>query len=138
MNKTLAILKPDCVERKLTGKALDFILAQGFNILALKMVHLNPAEARRFYAVHEGKPFFDELINFMTSGPCIPLVLEKENAVFAFREIIGATDPAKAAKDTLRKLYAESVQRNVVHGSDSEENAQKEIAFFFSLMEITP
>jgi len=137
MDKTLAILKPDCVERKLTGKALDFILARGFNILTLKMVHLSPAEARRFYAVHEGKSFFDELINFMTSCPCIPLVLEKENAVFDFRKIIGATDPAKAAKDTLRKLYAESVQRNAVHGSDSEENAQKEIAFFFSLMEIT-
>jgi nucleoside-diphosphate kinase len=137
MDKTLAILKPDCVERKLTGKALDFILARGFNILALKMVHLRPVEARRFYAVHEGKSFFDELINFMTSGPCIPLVLEKKNAVFDFRKIIGATDPAKAAEDTLRKLYAESVQRNTVHGSDSEENAQKEIAFFFSLMEIT-
>lgn len=137
MNKTLAILKPDCIGRNLTGKVIDFILSNGFYIRAMKMTHLTKIEAEEFYAIHKGKPFFNELINFMTSGPCIPMVLEKNNAVQSFRETIGATDPSKAADNTLRKLYAESVQRNTVHGSDSDKNAQKEIAFFFSLMEIT-
>jgi len=137
MNKTLAILKPDCTGRNLTGKMIDFILSNGFCIRAMKMVHLTKVEAEGLYAIHKGKPFFSELINFMTSGPCIPMVLEKNDAVQSFRETIGATDPSKAADTTLRKLYAESVQRNIVHGSDSDKNAQKEIAFFFSLMEIT-
>ncbi|MBL7067030.1 MAG: nucleoside-diphosphate kinase [Candidatus Marinimicrobia bacterium] len=137
MNKTLAILKPDCTGRNLTGKVIDFILSNGFCIRAMKMVHLTKVEAEGLYAIHKGKPFFSELINFMTSGPCIPMVLEKNDAVQSFRETIGATDPSKAADNTLRKLYAESVQRNIVHGSDSDKNAQKEIAFFFSLMEIT-
>ncbi|MCK4639912.1 MAG: nucleoside-diphosphate kinase [Candidatus Marinimicrobia bacterium] len=137
MNKTLAILKPDCIGRNLTGKVIDFILSNGFYIRAMKMAHLTKVEAEEFYAIHKGKPFFNELINFMTSGPCIPMVLEKNNAVQSFRETIGATDPSKAADNTLRKLYAESVQRNTVHGSDSDKNAQKEIAFFFSLTEIT-
>ncbi|MBU4444411.1 MAG: nucleoside-diphosphate kinase [Candidatus Marinimicrobia bacterium] len=137
MNKTLAILKPDCTGRNLTGKVIDFILSNGFCIRAMKIVHLNKVDVEGFYAIHKGKPFFNELINFMTSGPCIPMVLEKNDAVQSFRETIGATDPSKAADNTLRKLYAESVQRNIVHGSDSDKNAQKEIAFFFSLMEIT-
>lgn len=137
MNKTLAILKPDCTGRNLTGKMIDFILSNGFCIRAMKMVHLTKVEAEEFYAIHKGKPFFIELINFMTSGPCIPMVLEKNDAVHSFRETIGATDPSKAADNTLRKLYAESIQKNIVHGSDSDKNAQKEIAFFFSLMEIT-
>jgi len=136
MNKTLAILKPDCIGRNLTGKVIDFILSNGFYIRAIKMIHLTKIEAEEFYAIHKDKPFFNDLISFMTSGPCIPLVLEKNNAVQSFRETIGATDPSKAADNTLRKLYAESVQRNTVHGSDSDKNAQKEIAFFFSLMEI--
>ncbi|MCK4715804.1 MAG: nucleoside-diphosphate kinase [Candidatus Marinimicrobia bacterium] len=136
MNKTLAILKPDCIGRNLTGKVIDFILFNGFCIRAIKMIHLTKVEAEGFYAIHKGKPFFNELINFMTSGTCIPMVLEKNNAVQSFRETIGATDPSKAADNTLRKLYAESVQRNIVHGSDSDKNSQKEIAFFFSLMEI--
>jgi len=136
MNKTLAILKPDCTGRNLTGKVIDFILSNGFCIRAMKMVHLTKVEAEGLYAIHKGKPFFSELINFMMSGPCIPMVLEKNDAVQSFRETIGATDPSKAADNTLRKLYAESVQRNIVHGSDSDKNAQKEIAFFFSLMEI--
>jgi nucleoside-diphosphate kinase len=137
MNKTLAILKPDCTGRNLTGKVIDFILSNGFCIRTIKMVHLTKVEAEGFYAIHQGKPFFNELINFMTSGPCIPMVLEKNDAVQSFRETIGATDPSKAAGNTLRKLYAESIQKNIVHGSDSDKNAQKEIAFFFSLMEIT-
>lgn len=136
MNKTLAILKPDCIGRNLTGKVIDFILSNGFYIRAIKMIHLTKIEAEEFYAIHKGKPFFNDLISFMTSGPCIPLVLEKNNAVQSFRETIGATDPSKAADNTLRKLYAESIQRNTVHGSDSDKNSQKEIAFFFSLMEI--
>jgi len=135
-NKTLAILKPDCLNRNLTGKAIDFILDKGFKIKAMKLMNLTKAEVEGFYAVHKGKPFYDDLIEYMSSGPCIPMVLEKENAVEGFREVIGATDPREAAENTLRRLYAKSTQRNTVHGSDSDENAQKEIAFFFPLMEI--
>lgn len=135
-NHTLAILKPDCLKRNLTGKAIDFILNKGFKIKAMKLFYLTKVEAEGFYAVHKGKPFYDELIEYMSSGPCIPMVLEKENAVKSFREVIGATDPREAAENTLRKLYAKSTQLNTVHGSDSEENAQKEIAFFFPLKEI--
>lgn len=135
-NWTLAILKPDCLERNLTGKAIDFILNRGFTIKALQMFRLSRSEAEAFYTIHKGKPFFQGLVRYMSSGPCISMVLEKENAVNAFRTAIGATDPQKAAENTLRRLYAESVQRNTVHGSDSKENAQKEIAFFFPLMEI--
>jgi nucleoside-diphosphate kinase len=136
MNQTLAILKPDAYQRQLIGTVLDFILKKGFKIKALKMVHLTPEDARRFYAIHNGRHFFDGLIEFMTSGPCFPMVLEKDNAVQAFREIIGATDPAEAVTGSLRRLYAENNRKNIIHGSDSEENAQKEIAFFFPLMEI--
>jgi len=135
-NKTLAILKPDCLERNLVGKAIDFILNKGFKIQAMKMLHLSQTEAERFYAIHKSKPFYGELIKYMSSGPCIPMVLQKENAVESFREVIGTTDPSKAAENTLRRLYAKNTQCNTVHGSDSEENAQKEIAFFFSLTEI--
>jgi nucleoside-diphosphate kinase len=136
MSRTLAILKPDCIRRHLAGKALAFIEEQGFKIVGLRMVHLHPDEAAAFYSVHQGKQFFDGLLNFMTSGPCIPMVLESDNAVAKFRQVIGATDPQKAAEGTLRRLYAENVQFNIVHGSDSEENAKKEIAFFFPTMEI--
>jgi len=136
MSQTLAIIKPDAYQRQLIGTILDFILKQGFIIKALKMVNLTSEEARRFYAIHIGQPFFDGLIEFMTSGPCFPMVLEKDNAVQTFRKIIGVTDPAKAAKGSLRRLYAENTRKNIIHGSDSEENAQKEIAFFFPLMEI--
>jgi len=136
MSQTLAIIKPDAYRRQLIGTVLDFILKKGFTIKALKMVNLTIEEAQRFYAIHNGRPFFDGLIEFMTSGPCFPMVLEKENAVQAFRKIIGTTDPAMAVEGSLRRLYAENAQKNIVHGSDSEENAQKEIAFFFPLMEI--
>lgn len=138
MDRTLAILKPDCVRRKLTGKALDYIISRDFRIAALKMIQLDRQTAEEFYAVHRGKSFFTDLIDFMTSGPCLPMVLEKESAVIDFRAIIGATDPQRAEPGTLRQIYAETVQQNIVHGSDSEENAQKEIAFFFPLMEIIP
>lgn len=136
MDLTLAILKPDCVRRKLTGKAIDFIESKGFETLCMKKVKLDRAQAEAFYAIHKGKNFFNDLILFMTSGPCIPMVLQKEEAVTEFREIIGATDPKKAKKGTLRKLYADNVQENIIHGSDSMENAKKEIAFFFPLTEI--
>lgn len=136
MEKTLAILKPDCVRRKIVGNSINFIEENGFTIRSMKIVQMDQKEAESFYAVHQGKPFFEGLIRFMTSGPCVPMVLEMENAVQAFRNCIGSTDPSKAAEGTLRRMYASSVQENVVHGSDSEENAKKEIAFFFPTIEI--
>lgn len=136
MSKTLAILKPDCTRRKLTGKAIDFILEKGFEIKAIRTLILKREEAEAFYAVHRGKPFFNDLVNYISSGPIFAMVLEKENAVEDFRKVIGNTDPEKAEDGTLRKLYGINVQENFVHGSDSEENANKEIAFFFPLIEI--
>jgi nucleoside-diphosphate kinase len=131
MEQTLAILKPDCVQRKLVGKVIDLILQNGFHIVALQMVHLRRETAGGFYAVHRERPFFASLVEFMCSGQCIPLVLEKENAVTDFRKLIGATDPTEAAPGTVRQLFAASKQSNIVHGSDSVENAKNEIAFFF-------
>lgn len=136
MNLTLAILKPDCVKRKLTGKAIDFIESNGFQIISMKKIKLDRAQAEAFYAIHKSKNFFNDLIMFMTSGPCIAMVLKKNEAVSEFREIIGSTDPKNAKEGTLRRLYADNVQENVIHGSDSVENAKKEIAFFFPLIEI--
>ncbi|MFH1196521.1 MAG: nucleoside-diphosphate kinase [bacterium] len=135
-NKTLAILKPDCVRKNLIGKVISHFQDAGFKINAMKMVRLTADSAKRFYEVHTGKPFFDGLIEYMTSGPCVPIALEKENAVEEFRKLIGATDPAKAADGTIRKLYADSIQENIVHGSDSDENAAKEISHFFSRKEM--
>lgn len=135
-NKTLAILKPDCVRKNLIGKVVSQIQEAGFTIRGLKMVHLTSDSAKGFYEVHDGKPFFNDLIAYMTSGPCVPIVLEKENAVEQFRKLIGATDPAKAEQGTIRKLYAENIQENIVHGSDSDENAAKEISHFFSRKEL--
>ncbi len=136
MQYTLAVLKPDCVRRKLSGKAIDFIESHGFEIVALKKVALTRTQAENFYAVHKAKDFFKDLVQFMTSGPCIPMVLKKENAVHAFREIIGETDPQEAAPGTLRHMYATTTRQNIVHGSDSDENAKKEIAFYFPVREI--
>ena len=135
-SKTLAILKPDCVRKDLVGKVISQIQEAGFKVVAMKMVKLTEDSAKGFYEVHNGKPFFDGLITYMISGPCVPIVLEKENAVEDFRKLIGATDPAKAAEGTIRKLYADSLQENIVHGSDSDENAAKEIAHFFSRKEL--
>ena len=135
-NKTLAILKPDCVKKNLVGKVIAQIQEAGFKIRAMKMIKLTPDAAKGFYEVHQGKPFFDGLIEYMTSGPCVPISLEKENAVEEFRKLIGATDPSKAAEGTIRKLYAENIQENIVHGSDSDENAAKETAHFFSRKEL--
>lgn len=135
-NKTLAILKPDCVKKNLIGKVITQIQEAGFNVLGMKMVKLTEDSAKGFYEVHEARPFFKDLIVYMTSGPCVPIALEKENAVEDFRKLIGATDPAKAAEGTIRKLYAASIQENIVHGSDSDENAAKEISHFFSRKEL--
>jgi len=135
-NKTLAILKPDCVRKNLIGKVVSQIQEAGFKVSGLKMVHLTEDSAKGFYEVHSERPFFNDLIAYMTSGPCVPIALEKENAVEDFRKLIGATDPTKAAEGTIRKLYAESIQENIVHGSDSDENAAKEISHFFTRKEL--
>jgi nucleoside-diphosphate kinase len=134
--RTLAIIKPDGVENDHAGKILDDILHAGFKLLAIRQVQLTQAEAEAFYAVHQGRFFFDNLVQYMSSGPCIPMVLEKENAIADFREMIGSTDPKDAAEGTLRSKYAEDKQRNAVHGSDSVENAPREIAFFFTRKEL--
>ena len=135
-NKTLAILKPDCVRKNLIGKVISQIQEAGFKIRGMKMVRLTDDSAKGFYEIHKERPFFKDLIVYMTSGPCVPLVLEKENAVEEFRKLIGATDPAKAAEGTIRKLYADNIQENIVHGSDSNENAAKETSHFFSRKEL--
>ena len=134
-NKTLAILKPDCVRKNLIGKVVSQIQEAGFKVSGLKMVHLTEDSAKGFYEVHSERPFFNDLIAYMTSGPCVPIALEKENAVEDFRKLIGATDPTKADEGTIRKMYAESIQYNAVHGSDSDENAMIEGNFFFSARE---
>ncbi len=135
-NKTLAIIKPDAVGNGFTGKIMDRIISSGFSIKAARLLHLSREQAEKFYEVHKERPFYQDLVDFMTSGPCMPMAVEKENAVAEFRQLIGATNPAEAGEDTIRKDFAESVQNNAVHGSDSDENAEKEIAFFFSTNEI--
>lgn len=135
-HKTLAIIKPDAVGNGHTGAIIDHIIKAGFKIKAMKMTHLTKASAEGFYAVHKERPFFRELVEYMTSGPCVPIALEKDNAVEDYRKLIGATDPAKAAEGTIRKLFAKNIQFNAVHGSDSDENAIKEIEHFFSSDEL--
>ena len=135
-NRTLAIIKPDAVDNGYTGKIIDRIISAGFKIRAVRLMHLSREQAESFYAVHRGRPFYNDLVDFMTSGPCMPMALEHEDAVNAFRELIGATNPAKANEGTIRKDFAESVQNNAVHGSDSDKTAQKEIAFFYSTDQI--
>ena len=134
--RTLAILKPDCVRKELVGEVLRRIQDAGFQICALKMLRMTKAEAEGFYAVHDGKPFFDDLTDFMSSGPCVPVVLEKENAIADFRELIGATNPEEADDGTIRSDFADSIGENIVHGSDSVANGQKEAAYFFPEHEI--
>lgn len=131
MQRTLAILKPDCVRKQLIGDVIKRIQEAGFQVRAFKMVQLTKKEAEGFYAVHKERPFFGELTNFMSSGPCVPIVLEKDNAVADFRTLIGATNPAEADEGTIRRLYADSIGENIVHGSDSEENGLKEASYFF-------
>jgi len=132
MDQTLTIIKPDAVAAGHTGRILALLEEKGFRIRALRLMHLTQAQAREFYAVHKERPFYGSLVNFMTSGPCVPAILERAGAVPALREAIGATDPAEAAPDTVRALYAESKERNAIHASDSDENALREARFFFA------
>ncbi|HKL02479.1 MAG TPA: nucleoside-diphosphate kinase [Cryomorphaceae bacterium] len=135
-NRTFTMIKPDAVEAKNTGKIIDMIIDAGFGIKAMKLTHLTQGEAETFYAVHKERPFYGELVEYMTSGPIVAAILEKENAVEDFRKLIGATDPADAAEGTIRKEFAESKAKNAVHGSDSDENAEIESNFHFSGREI--
>lgn len=134
-NQTFTMIKPTAVRKNHTGPILKMINEAGFEIKAMKLVRLTRDQAAAFYAVHEGKPFFESLIEFMSLGPIVAIILEKENAVEAFRNFIGATNPEEAAEGTIRKLYGTSLQQNAVHGSDSDENAIIEADFFFSKME---
>ncbi len=131
VERTLAILKPDCVRKNLIGEVIRRIQEAGFRICALKMVKLSRQEAEGFYAMHQSRPFFVELTTFMSSGPCVPIVLEKENAVADYRALIGATDPAEAAEGTIRRDFADSKGQNIVHGSDSAENGRIESNYYF-------
>jgi nucleoside-diphosphate kinase len=133
---TLGIVKPDAVEGGKTGAILAHLQKAGFTIRAARLVRLTRAEAEAFYEVHRGRPFYDELVAFMTSGPCLPVALERQDAVAHMRTTIGATDPAEAAAGTVRKLFAESKGRNAIHASDSAENARREVAFFFTEAEL--
>jgi len=135
-NRTFTMLKPDAVENGYMGKIIDMFIQAGFTIKAMKYTQLSEQQAQEFYAVHSERPFYGDLVSYMTSGPIVAAVLEKENAVDDFRTMIGATDPAEAADGTIRKLYAENKGRNAVHGSDSDENAQIEGDFHFSSTEI--
>ena len=130
------MIKPDAVENGHIGPILEKITSAGFRIVALKYTQLSRRDAEKFYAIHKDRPFFDELVTFMTSGPIVPAILEKENAVEDFRALIGATNPADAAEGTIRKLYAKDIGENAIHGSDSDENAEIEGAFHFSGREI--
>jgi nucleoside-diphosphate kinase len=135
-NRTFTMLKPDAIENGHMGKIIDMIINAGFSIKAMKYTQLSEAQAKEFYAVHAERPFYGELVEYMTSGPIVAAILEKENAVADFRALIGATDPAEAADGTIRKAYAESKGRNAVHGSDSDENAEIEGKFHFTANEI--
>jgi nucleoside-diphosphate kinase len=131
IERTFSIIKPDAVERGLVGKILAVFESKGLKPVAMRMQHLSTKEAEGFYAVHAARPFFKDLVSFMTSSPVVLLVLEGENAVLANRDIMGATNPANAAEGTIRKMFAQNIERNSVHGSDSQENAKTEIAYFF-------
>jgi len=134
-NRTFTMIKPDAFSKGHSGAIIDKIIKSGFRIVALKLTQLSAAKAGEFYAVHSQRPFYGELVSFMSSGPIIAAILEKDNAVADFRKLIGATDPAKADEGTIRKLFAASVGENAVHGSDSDENAKIEGDFFFSGLE---
>ena len=134
-NKTFTMIKPDATSKGYTGAILDQIIKAGFSVKAMKWIHLSPAQAGTFYEVHKERPFYQELVDFMSSGPIVAAILEKDNAVADFRTLIGATNPAQAEEGTIRKKFAASIGENAVHGSDSDENAAIEGNFFFSGME---
>ncbi len=136
MERTLAILKPDSVAAGSAGKMIARLQEEGFAVLGIKMLRLTETQARAFYEVHKERPFYGSLVEFMTSGPVMPIALERENAVAHLREVMGATDVAKAAQGTLRNLFGTSIERNAIHGSDSPENAGIELSFFFSRAEL--
>ncbi|MBI4409177.1 MAG: nucleoside-diphosphate kinase [Gemmatimonadetes bacterium] len=136
MEYTLAIIKPDAVGRHLAGRILAHLEEDGFRIRGLRMLRLAEAQAREFYAVHRGRPFYEPLVRFMTSGPCIPVLLERQDAVARLRVVIGATDPKEAEPGTVRALYAESKERNAIHASDALETAEREARFFFALADV--
>jgi len=138
LQRTLSIIKPDAVEKQKVGAIVDRLQSEGFKIVALKQMQLSLAQARGFYAVHRERGFFAELTSFMSRGPIVVLVLEREDAIQKYREVIGATDPAKAAAGTLRKLFGASVGENAMHGSDAPETAAVEVAYFFAGYELTP
>jgi nucleoside-diphosphate kinase len=134
-NRTFTMIKPDATSKGYTGAILDQIIKAGFAVKAMKWIHLSPAQAGQFYEVHKERPFYGELVEFMSSGPIVAAILEKENAVSDFRTLIGATNPAQAEEGTIRKKFAASIGENAVHGSDSDENAKIEGDFFFSGLE---
>jgi nucleoside-diphosphate kinase len=138
VQRTLAIIKPDAVAKGAAGKIIDRIERVGLTILAAKLMRLSPEQAAGFYIIHKERPFYGSLCAFMTQGPCLPMVLEGENAIQRWRDLMGATDPAKAAPNTIRKDFASSIEANAVHGSDGPETAAFEIPYFFSALDICP
>jgi nucleoside-diphosphate kinase len=136
MERTFSIIKPDAVKAGQAGEILAMIQKAGFKILALRMTRLSEAQARGFYAVHREKPFFNGLVKFMTEGPIIVMALEREDAIKGLREVMGATNPDKAAEGTIRKRFAENIERNCIHGSDAPETAETELRFFFSTADL--
>ena len=136
LQRTLSIVKPDAVEKGGTGDIVNTLLQNGFRIVGMKMLHINKAQAEGFYAVHVHRPFFESLTNFMSSGPIVVMALEKENAIAAWRELMGATNPANAAEGTIRKEFAVNIEENSTHGSDAPETAAFEIPYFFSQLEL--
>jgi nucleoside-diphosphate kinase len=138
VERTLTIIKPDAVGARNAGRIIDRFERAGLTVLAAKLVQLSPAQAAGFYIVHKQRPFYHSLCAFMTTGPCLPMVLEGDNAIARLRELMGATDPSKAAAGTIRRDFASSIEANAVHGSDSPENAAMEIAYFFGALEILP
>ncbi|MDX9790867.1 MAG: nucleoside-diphosphate kinase [Candidatus Kapaibacterium sp.] len=135
-NKTLAIIKPDAVANNAIGGIVEKIQSAGFKVLGLKLTRISPEVAGEFYAIHRERPFYGELINYMTSGAIVPIALEKDNAVEEFRKLIGATDPKKAEPGTIRAIFGTGIEANAIHGSDSDENAARETGFFFSESEL--
>jgi len=136
MSRTLTIIKPDAFGSQKAGKILAHLEGAGFRVIAARVMQLSTEQAREFYAVHRERPFYAPLVAFMTSGPCMPMVLERDDAVAELRRVIGATDPAQAEEGTVRRRYAESKERNAIHASDSEENAEREARFFFADSEL--
>jgi nucleoside-diphosphate kinase len=134
--RTLCIIKPDAIKKKVSGSIIQKILDAGFEILGIRMLKLNEAMAKKFYEIHKERPFYNDLVSFMTSGPVIAIALQKENAISDYRNLIGATDPAEAEEGTIRKLFADSKSENAVHGSDSVENGKIEVGFFFPEYEL--